>query len=88
MVMTEDTIVIHSVTFTDDADLDISEDDEVANYDELVNAGKTITELRALKDTEQNREHIPTDMIVEKGDPLWSSACENLAVGESKQLIE
>jgi len=86
--MTDDTIVIHSVCYANDADLDTNEHDEVVNHDSLVNAGKTVAELRALADTEQNREDIPDDMIVTEGDPLWSATCENLAVGESKQLIE
>jgi len=86
--MTNDKIIIHAVGYADDADLDVNERGEVQNHDELVNKGKTFDELRALKDSEQNRETIPERMIVEEGDPMWSETCENMDVGESKKLIE
>jgi len=83
--MTDDTIIIHAVGYQDDADLEFNNAGEISNHDELVNAGKTFDEIRALP--AKSRQHISDSMIVEEGDPMWREEYADMDVGEAKKLV-
>jgi len=84
--MYNEKLIIHSVGFQSNADLDVNDDNEIENYDELVDAGKTFDEIRVLKNTEQNREHLSDSMILDEDDPMWREEYADMDVGESKKL--
>lgn len=85
-----DTIIAHFVAYEDGADLDVEYDGgdpTVENHDELVNEGKTYDEIRALADTETNRQILSDRVIVEPGDPMWDDEFADWDVGDSKKVI-
>lgn len=85
-----DTLIVQFVCYEDSADLEIEYDEDglpvVQNHDEIVENGETYDEVRALHDTEQNREHVTDSMIVEPGDYRWKPEYADFEVGDSERI--
>jgi hypothetical protein len=81
-----DTVIFRSVGYAEDADLDINEHGEVENYEELVNAGKTFTEIRAIN--AQAADSLHESMIVEPGDDEWREKYADFDAGQTEVIIE
>jgi len=89
--VTDDIIIAHFVAYTDKSDIDIDysgDDPTIENHDELVNAGQTYDEIRALRRTENTEKYVTEDMIVEPGDPMWRKECADMEPGDAIRVNE
>lgn len=89
--MTE-TIIAHFVAYDESATVETEVDEDgqyiVSNHDELVDAGQTHEEIRALAATEQNRDYLSEHMIVTEGDPLWRDEFAEMESGDVVKLTD